>query len=110
MLADGAADEALGQDPRVRAALIGMLEAAFAQGASGVAADIVAGHVSPWRFDPAAVGAPVALWFGELDAIVTPAHAAYWDSVLAESTVHEIAGAGHLLPFTHWATILDSVR
>ena len=84
MVADGAADAALGQDPRVHAAPVGMLEAAFAQGASGVAADIVAGHVAPWRFDPAGVGTRRSqLWYGEDDAIVTPAHAAYWDSVLA---------------------------
>jgi len=109
MLAGGAADEALAEDPRVHAALMAMIEAAFAQGASGIASDIVAGHVAPWSFDPAAVGAPVALWFGDRDAIVTTAHADHWAGVLADSTVHIVAGAGHLVPFTHWAEILGSV-
>jgi pimeloyl-ACP methyl ester carboxylesterase len=108
MLADGAADEALGKDPDVHARLLHMLEGAFAQAASGLAADIVAGHVAPWGFDPAAVRVPVALWYGEDDGIVTPAHAAYWHGVLADSTVHVVPG-GHLLPFTVWAEVLGSV-
>ena len=108
MLAAGAADVALEQDPDVHARLVWMLEAAFAPGASGIVADIVAGHVAPWGFDPAAVGAPVQLWYGEDDGSVTPAHAAYWHGVLAASTVHVVPG-GHLLPFTVWAEILGSV-
>ena len=108
MVAGGAADAALGQDPDVHARLLLMLEAAFAQAASGIAADIVAGHVAPWGFDPAAVRAPVQLWYGEDDGIVTPAHAAYWHGVLPNSTVHVVPG-GHLLPFTVWAEVLGSV-
>ena len=47
------ADEALGQDPRGACrAHRACSRRAFAQAASGVAADIVAGHVAPWRFDP----------------------------------------------------------
>jgi pimeloyl-ACP methyl ester carboxylesterase len=85
------------------------LAAAYAQGAGGVACDIVARHVVPWGYDARAVGAPVALFYGEGDAGVTPAHGEHWHTVLADATLHRVPGAGHLVPLVTWAETLAAV-
>jgi pimeloyl-ACP methyl ester carboxylesterase len=59
--------------------------------------------------DPAAVGAPVTLFYGDGDPVVTPEHGRYWDRQLAASELRVIRGAGHLLPVTEWGQILASV-
>ena len=109
MVAGGAADAALGQDPAVHAAPV-----AHARGRVRAGRERHRGRhrrgtrravgLRPGR----ACSAPVQLWYGEDDGIVTPAHAAYWHGVLPDSTVHVVPG-GHLLPFTVWAEVLGSV-
>jgi pimeloyl-ACP methyl ester carboxylesterase len=59
--------------------------------------------------DPAAVGAPVTLFYGDADAVVTPDHGRYWRKVLADAELRVLPGGGHLLPLTEWAEILASV-
>jgi pimeloyl-ACP methyl ester carboxylesterase len=108
-IAGGAADEAVLSDPDQRSKLTRMLGEAYRQGSVGVAADIVSDQVLPWGFDPAAIGAPVALFYGEADVLVPPEHGRWWAGVVAEPDLHVVPGAGHLLPFTAWAEILGAV-
>ena len=102
----GPADDAVVARPEPRARLVGMLEEAFRSGAGGLAADIVSYAVVPWGFDPAAVGASVALFYGDQDPVISPDHGRYWHGVVADADLSVVAGAGHLVPFTAWADIL----
>src|SRR5262245_62241105 len=105
----GAADEQLlASDPRVAGAAREMITEALRQGADGMACDIIAADVVPWGFDPAAVGAPVHLFYGDADDLVPLPHAAWWADHLAQASVHEVAGAGHLVPFVAWPAVLST--
>jgi pimeloyl-ACP methyl ester carboxylesterase len=106
----GDADERMLADPAVRARVVAMLDGAFAQGALGTANDIVAANVVPWAFDPAAVGAPVHLYYGEADPLVTTAHAQWWEGVLADAHRHDVADAGHLVVVPAWRDFLARCR
>jgi pimeloyl-ACP methyl ester carboxylesterase len=110
LLADGPADEALRADAVHGPALFNMAAEALRQGVTGVAADIVASTIAPWGFDPKAVEVPVALWYGQEDALVPPDHGAWWAGVLPTSTLTVVPGAGHLLPLLAWKQILASVK
>jgi pimeloyl-ACP methyl ester carboxylesterase len=105
----GDADDEVLADEGRREALVAMLAEAFAQGAVGMAADIVADQIVPWGFDVASVGAPVSLFYGELDAGVSSAHGEWYDERLAASTLTVVPGAGHLLVMTQWDEILTAV-
>ncbi|HMJ77894.1 MAG TPA: alpha/beta hydrolase [Iamia sp.] len=105
----GEADQPLLADAAVRARVVGMLGAAFAQGAIGCAADIVADQIAPWDFDPRAIGAPVHLVYSE-DDFVAPHHGDWWEAQVVAPTRHTTSGVGHLLIVPEWATILDAVR
>jgi pimeloyl-ACP methyl ester carboxylesterase len=100
-----ARDLAADTDGRVRA----MNAEAFATGASGAAADIVAVQVAPWGFDPRAVGAPVELFYGEDDVLITPAHGRYWQDTLADGRLHLVPDAGHLVVMKAWADVLAAL-
>jgi pimeloyl-ACP methyl ester carboxylesterase len=105
----GEADDEVLTDPVRREALVSMLAESFAQGAVGMAADIVADQIVPWGFDVAAIGAPVSQFYGGLDVGVGPAHGTWYDERLAESSLQVVPGAGHLLVMTEWAEILSAV-
>lgn len=105
----GPADEAVLADPVLAGRLNGMLDEALRQGTIGLGIDLVAGSVIPADFDPAAVTAPVALFYGAAEVIVPPEHGRWWAERLPAATLHEVPGAGHLLPLTAWADILAAL-
>lgn len=107
-VAGGPADDAVLADPGRRAALERMLAEAFRQGGAGIGADIVADQVVPWGFDPAAVGAPVTLWYGDTDVGVPPAHGRWWAQAVGQADLEVVAGAGHLLVLTAWPRVLSA--
>jgi pimeloyl-ACP methyl ester carboxylesterase len=96
-------------DPAVRERVLVMLGEAFRSGVLGVAADIVAANVVAPGFDPAAIGAPVALFYGDGDTLIPPEHGRWWAGQLLAPTEHAVAGAGHLVLIVAWAEILASV-
>jgi pimeloyl-ACP methyl ester carboxylesterase len=104
----GEGDQPLLADPAVRARMGAMLAEAFAQGAVGCAADIVADQVAPWGFDVRSIGAPAHLVYSE-DDFVAPHHGDWWEGRLGDVTRHTTRGVGHLLVVTEWARILDAV-
>jgi pimeloyl-ACP methyl ester carboxylesterase len=103
----GNADEALYR--ATQPALDRYLNGAIRQGPAGLASDIVANSVVPWGFDPRAIGAPVHLFYGDADVVVPPPHADWWHGQLADSTVHLVPGAGHLLILPAWKDILTAL-
>jgi pimeloyl-ACP methyl ester carboxylesterase len=105
----GADDAALGVDPARRARLEVMLAEAMAQGAVGMAADIVSYTVTPWGFDPAAVGAPAIGFYGADDETVPPAHGEWYAGQVPGADLRVVAGIGHLVALTRWADILAAV-
>jgi pimeloyl-ACP methyl ester carboxylesterase len=110
LVAAGAADEALvARDGALRDRLTSMLEEAFRGGAAGMAADLTAANVPPSGFDPAAVRAPVHLWYGEDDPLVTPAHGEHFAATLPRAGLVVVPGAGHLVVTTEWAQALATL-
>lgn len=104
----GPGDEALLADPAVRERVLAMLAGAFAQGAIGCAADIVADQIAPWGFDARAIGAPVHLVYSE-DDFVAPHHGDWWEAQVVDPTRHTTRGVGHLLVLTEWERILSTL-
>ncbi|HET6951008.1 MAG TPA: alpha/beta hydrolase [Acidimicrobiales bacterium] len=109
-VATGPADAAvLAADPAAGARLAGMLDVAFAQGALGMAADIVSYTVVPWGFDPSAVGAPTTAFYGADDVIVPPAHGEWYVARVPGASLRVVAGAGHLVALAAWGEILEAL-
>jgi pimeloyl-ACP methyl ester carboxylesterase len=99
------ADEEVRGRPGVTEALTVMMREGARQGATGLAFDAVAGS----RRDPfpfAEITSPVYLWYGDADPIGAE-HGRWFASHFEEATMTVLPGAGHLLPITHWAAILD---
>jgi len=109
MVSGGDADARALEDADRRARLLAMLAEGFRPGPAGVATDIVADQVVPWGFDVAAVGAPVALFYGEDDAAVPPAHGRWYADRAAASTLTVVPDAGHLVVMTEWEAILAAL-
>lgn len=109
-LGGGVDDERTLSDPDTRAAFEAMLVEAYRQGGTGVATDIVATNVAPWGFELAAVEAPVSLIYGASDAIVPRAHGEWYASQLQDAALEVVEDTGHLVPITHWRTVLDATR
>lgn len=110
MVSAGPADEAtLAADTDGRDRLEAMVAESLAQGAVGMAADIVSYTVAPWGFDPAAVGARTTAFYGEADVMVPPAHGAWYVARVPGSELRPVPGAGHLVALTAWADILRAV-
>ncbi|HXZ61920.1 MAG TPA: alpha/beta hydrolase [Acidimicrobiales bacterium] len=94
--------------PSVRAPVTAMLRQAVAHGVGGVVADY-ARVGSDWGFPLSDVDMPVSLLQGSADGMVPPAHAEVLRALLPAATLRVIPGAGHFLPITHGAEIIDSV-
>ena len=107
LLGAGTADEPALARPGARDRLAGMLEAAFAQGPAGMAADIAAYCLQPWGFEPAAVGAKTVLLYGSQDPVAGPRHGTWWQKHLPNARLEVVPGAGHLLILAMWARALS---
>jgi pimeloyl-ACP methyl ester carboxylesterase len=104
--AAGADEAALGADG-VRARLGAMLQAAFVQGARGLASDIAGYCLQPWAFEPADVRAETLLLYGSHDPLADPRHGRWWHSRLPNSRLEVVPRAGHLLVVTTWGRALS---
>jgi len=52
--------------------------------------------MSNWGFEPGAITIPVSVWFGDLDLMVPPTHAAWLLRTISTSRAHHYPGEGHL--------------
>jgi hypothetical protein len=86
-----------------------MLEAAFVQGARGLAADIAGYCLQPWGFGPDAVQAKTLLLYGSRDPLAGPQHGRWWHSRLPDAHLEVAPEAGHLLVIPMWSRVLSHV-
>ena len=107
LLGDAAVDADALARPGMRERLTRMLDAAFAQGATGLAADIAGYTLRPWGFDPADVQAPTLLVYGAEDGIVSRAHGEWWQQRVPGARLEVVPGAGHLVIAPAWGQVLD---
>lgn len=56
--------------------------------------------VRPWRFDPAEIAGPVAIWSGTEDSLVPPAWGTRLSEAIPGAALHSIEGEGHLIGLT----------
>jgi pimeloyl-ACP methyl ester carboxylesterase len=106
LLGAGSVDEDALHADGVRARLGEMLEAAFVQGAGGLAADIAGYCLRPWGFDPQSVEAKTLLLYGSHDPLAGPRHGRWWKSQLPDARL-EIVPGGHLVVVPAWARALS---
>lgn len=107
LLAAGPTDEAALRAAGARTRLGEMLDAAFVQGARGLAADIAGYSLHPWGFEPEAVQAKTLLLYGSRDPIAGPRHGRWWQSRLPDARLEIASGAGHLLVIPTWSRALS---
>jgi len=107
LLAASAADEPALAQPGALERLTGMIEAAFAQGPAGLAADIAAYCLQPWGFEPAAVEAKTLLLYGSGDPLAGPRHGTWWQKHLPNARLEVVPGGGHLLILARWDRALS---
>ncbi len=67
----------------------------FAEGYWGFHDDDRA-FLTDWGFDPSAIDAPVAVWFGDADTMVPPSHGEWLVEHVARATRRFAPGEGHL--------------
>jgi pimeloyl-ACP methyl ester carboxylesterase len=106
-LGASAADDAALQTPGARRRLGEMLEAAFMQGSSGLAADIAAHSLRPWGFEPEAVRAETLLLYGSRDPLVGPQDGLWWRAHLPNARLEVFPRAGSLLVIPTWRRVLS---
>ena len=93
--------------PGARHRLGEMLRSAFAQGTTGLAADIAGYSLQPWGFEPEAVEARTLLLYGSHDPLAGPAHGAWWCERLPDARLEIVPEAGHLLVIPMWQRVLS---
>jgi pimeloyl-ACP methyl ester carboxylesterase len=106
MLGASAADNELLAQGGVREWLMGMLEAAFAQGPVGLASDIAGYSLQSWGFEPASVQANTLLLYGSRDPVAGPRHGRWWQNNLPHARLEVVPDAGHLLIVPMWQRVL----
>jgi pimeloyl-ACP methyl ester carboxylesterase len=107
LIGGGPGDETVLERPGVLERLGDMLAAAFAQGASGLAADIAGYGLRPWGFRPADVQAKTLLVYGDADPIAGTPHGSWWQGHLPDARLEVAPGAGHLVVVPSWQRVLS---
>ena len=51
---------------------------------------------APWGFDPAAIGVPVEIWYGDLDLMVPPTHGAWLARTIPDANPVHLPNEGHV--------------
>jgi len=92
--------------PAVRERLLGMLDAASAQGPAGMVGDLAGYTLADWGFAPEQVAADVLLAYGAGDALVPPAHGEWYRARLASAVLETWPGVGHLVVVPAWGRVL----
>ncbi|PPF36354.1 alpha/beta hydrolase [Rathayibacter sp. AY1A3] len=106
MLGSGDADTAVVETPGVRERLSRMLERAVAQGALGMAADLIGYGVQEWGFAVESAEPPALLLYGAEDAVAGRRHAEWYAARLPDSRLEVVPGRGHLLAIPEWDRVL----
>jgi pimeloyl-ACP methyl ester carboxylesterase len=106
LLGVGGGDELALAMPGAIDRLAAMLDAAFAQGMTGLVADLAGHSLRPWGFDPCDVHAKTLLLNGSVDPFAGPRHGKWWQRNLPDARFEQVPGAGHLVVLPMWARAL----
>lgn len=101
------ADDAALAMPGATERITHMMQAAFAQGTAGLAADIVSYCLCPWGFTPAEVQAKTLCLYGAKDPIAGSRHGNWWQKNLPDARLEMVPDAGHLLILLMWKRVLS---
>jgi pimeloyl-ACP methyl ester carboxylesterase len=93
------------REPSMRNTLSASLREAFRSGARGAAADLRL-LSSSWGFEIAEVRAPVRLWHGEEDRVVSPSVGRFLDSALPTCRATYLEHQGHYSPVNEHADLI----
>jgi pimeloyl-ACP methyl ester carboxylesterase len=104
------ADQAVMGDPEISARFEAATLETVARGPKGYARDLFLLYVAPWGFRPEEIRVPTQIWHGEADEAVSPRIAEFFAATIAQSRLHMIPGAGHLLLWSHTEEILASLK
>jgi pimeloyl-ACP methyl ester carboxylesterase len=85
-----------------------MSMAAVEHGLAGAERDMRA-MVSPWPFALESINVPVVLWYGTEDHRFKPPLGRWLADRIPGARLEVLDGASHLLPFTHWRSLLDEL-
>lgn len=107
LLAAVTSDEPSLRAPGARDRLGEMLRTSFAQGVTGLAADIAGYCLQPWGFVPEDVHAKTLLLYGSRDPLAGPQHGRWWRERLPNARLEVSPGAGHLLVIPSWGRALS---
>ena len=88
-------DRAALDDESRREEMAASCRRAFAHGVGGFLDDDRA-FLSPWGFDVADAAVPVAIWYGDQDAMLPPTHGAWLAAHVANATVVHRPDEGHV--------------
>jgi pimeloyl-ACP methyl ester carboxylesterase len=107
LLGAGEADAAALASPGAGDRLGAMVAAAFAQGATGMAADVAGYCLQPWGFEPSEVRAKTLVLYGYRDPVATIRHGSWWQKNLPDARLEMVPDAGHLLVIPMWRRALS---
>ncbi|HKD96142.1 MAG TPA: alpha/beta hydrolase [Micromonosporaceae bacterium] len=93
--------------PGARDRLAACLVEAFAQGATGLAADIAGYCLRPWGFEPSQVAAKTLLLYGAKDTVAGPRHGKWYRRHLPDARFEQVPDVGHLLVVPKWRRTLS---
>jgi pimeloyl-ACP methyl ester carboxylesterase len=106
LLGAGPADDMALAMPGASDRLAAMLDAALADGVTGLAADVAGYCLRPWGLDVAEARAKTLLLYGSADPIAGPRHGKWWQQHLPDARYEQVPGAGHLVVMPMWARAL----
>lgn len=106
-LAASPADQEALALPGARERLDIMLGEAYAQGAVGMAVDILSYCLRPWGFEPGEVQAKTLLLYGAQDPVAGSRHGRWWQKQLPNARLEMVPAAGHLLVLPLWGRALS---
>ncbi len=72
-------------------------------------ADEVVSLTKPWGFHLQSIRVPVEIWQGDMDNFAAPVIARRMASLIPQARLHIEQGAGHMMLFSHWSAILESL-
>jgi pimeloyl-ACP methyl ester carboxylesterase len=103
-----APDVAIVSRPEVRDMFVGAARRTSRSAARAVAQDFEL-FSAPWGFELSSIRTRVHLWHGDLDRNVPIEHARIMHDELADSILHELAGAGHLFIYNDLEEVLRTL-
>lgn len=107
LLGRSPADEEALKMPGASDRLASMMKASYAQGVTGLAADMAGYCLRPWGFEPADVKAKALCLYGSQDPIAGSHHGSWWQKHLPNARLEMVPGAGHLVIFPMWQRVLS---